>query len=114
MFKRSGIIGSRPERATSGMHSSTEGMPLNYATTAPGDAMAQIRSGKVDLAVNDYALSPQELEQARLVQFPITAAASSLSSTFPASDRTSCVCPAPSIEGRGHSWRQSGSGVLMQ
>ena len=48
----------------------TRGMEVNYQSIGSGGGIAQIKAGTVDFGSSDAPLSPQELAQANLVQFP--------------------------------------------
>jgi phosphate transport system substrate-binding protein len=52
-------------------YSTTTGVKINYQSIGSGGGIAQIKAGTVDFGASDKPLSPDELAQAGLAQFPI-------------------------------------------
>src|SRR5690348_4746815 len=52
-------------------YSTTTGVKINYQSIGSGGGIAQIKAGTVDFGASDKPLSPDELAQSGLAQFPI-------------------------------------------
>jgi phosphate transport system substrate-binding protein len=52
-------------------YSAVAGVKINYQSIGSGGGIAQIKAGTVDFGASDKPLSPDELAQAGLAQFPI-------------------------------------------